>query len=309
MGKRLPKLRRAPESFALKRLTPRSLDLIETIARYRFIGTRDLLLLVGGNEDVTYRHLQFLYHKNLVSRFVLPTTRTSGEFIYFLDNATALRGLTETSRLDVRKIPWEQVRLNHERYSASKLEGSDYVGRFLFINHELMISAFRAELETAARLHTGVIVEQWVQGPPLWSKVRHFNETLPHRPDALFTLRFPNAPEGQQRSNFVYEADRETSNLTKIRQKFIAHLQFFVGGEHSQKYKIQRIRAVLVETISPERASQMLQIAAELAASQPLAGLLFWFSHRGKSDRQNCHLPFPPVWKCAADQRVRSLLD
>ena len=98
MQKRLPKTRRAPEAVATKRLTVRSLKVIETIARYRFILARDIVRLVGGNEDVTHRHLQQLYHRDLINRFTLPAPKT-GEFIYFLDNAAGLRQLADASSL------------------------------------------------------------------------------------------------------------------------------------------------------------------------------------------------------------------
>src|ERR1035441_6527856 len=84
--KRLPKTKRAPEAIAPKRITERSLDVVRAIARYRFIPTSTLLRIVGGNEDVTHRHLQHLYHAGVISRFTIPNTTHRGEFIYFLDN-------------------------------------------------------------------------------------------------------------------------------------------------------------------------------------------------------------------------------
>src|ERR1700677_2957146 len=88
---RLPKFRRVPEAVAGKRLTERSLEIIRIILRYRFMSTSTLVSVAGGNEDVTYRHLQQLYHQGLISRFTLPRSGNRGEFIYFLENATALR--------------------------------------------------------------------------------------------------------------------------------------------------------------------------------------------------------------------------
>ena len=78
--KRLPKFRRAPEAAADKKVTERGLELIRTIGRYRFIATSDLIRLIGGNEDVTYRHLQQLYHQDLISRMALPKNGGYGEF-------------------------------------------------------------------------------------------------------------------------------------------------------------------------------------------------------------------------------------
>ncbi len=48
-------------------LTERDVKIIETIARYRFILNSDIIRPVGGNADVTYRHLQQLCHRDLVS--------------------------------------------------------------------------------------------------------------------------------------------------------------------------------------------------------------------------------------------------
>jgi len=59
---RLPKSVRVLDAVQKKRVTERSIAIIESVARYRFIRTSDIIRLVGGNEDVTHRHLQQLYH-------------------------------------------------------------------------------------------------------------------------------------------------------------------------------------------------------------------------------------------------------
>jgi LPS sulfotransferase NodH len=157
----------------------------------------------------------------------------------------------------------------------------------------------------ASREDSSVELDRWEQGAVLWNTVHLTkNDALPHRPDALFTLRFPNAPEGQQRSNFVYEADRETANLTRIRQKLEAHLAFFSQGLHVERYGFRKLRAVLVETLTMSRREQIRELTAALAAKEPLAGMLFWFS-----STENPMPPFKRRWTCAADSRPRSLLD
>ncbi len=308
LQQRLPKFRRAPESLNAKRITDRSIAIIETVGRYRFISTTDILRLVGGNEDVTHRHLQQLYHRDLISRFMLPVRKSGGEFIYFLDNAAALRQLAASSKIDPATLNWEQIRQDRGKYSASKNGHS--VGQFLFVEHELMISTFRTNLELACRLHGRVQIERWLQGAKTWNKVPNSSgPTLPHRPDSFFTLYFPNAVEGQQRSNFFYEADRNTSSLTKIRQKLEAHLRFLLTGKYVESYQARRIRAVLVETTTADRADQMKHIASELAAKEPLANMLFWFTDLEKRESEKPHSTFAPIWQCAGDERARSLLD
>jgi hypothetical protein len=113
---RLPKFRRVPEAVGDKRVTERGIEVIRIILRYRFISTGTLVVVVGGNEDVTYRHLQQLYHQGLVSRFTLPRSGNRGEFIYFLENTAALREIAH--RIAPEEIDWAQIKGNHEKYAG-----------------------------------------------------------------------------------------------------------------------------------------------------------------------------------------------
>ena len=71
------------------RITDRDLDIIEAILRYRFSPTSELVRLVGGNEDVTFRRLRRLWEKGLVNRWAFPGIRPHSEFHYYLDNREA----------------------------------------------------------------------------------------------------------------------------------------------------------------------------------------------------------------------------
>jgi hypothetical protein len=201
LQKRLPKFRRAPEAVEGRAVTERSLLILATVSRYRFISTSDIIRLVGGNEDVTYRHLQQLYHQDLISRVALPKNGKHGEFVYFLDNSKGIRKLVEHSKLDAAQFDWNQIKANREKYGNAERDG---VGRFLFLNHELMISHFRADIELECGKSGGRHeIAKWMQGSMIWSDVdTGSRRAIPHRPDAFFTLHFPNAPDGQQRSNF-----------------------------------------------------------------------------------------------------------
>jgi hypothetical protein len=295
-----------PEAVSGKRVTERGIEIIRLVLRYRFLSTGTLVRLVGGNEDVTHRHLQQLYHQEIVSRFTLPRSGSRGEFIYFLENASALRELAH--RLGPDPIDWAQIKGNREKYGSMAIsENGDGYGKFLFIRHELMISDFHASVELACRASDGrVELARWAQGAELWSSVRMpSRRSLPHRPDAFFTLRFPLAPEGQQKCNFFYEADRATTNLTRLRQKFEAHFEFLNQGKQ-KALQIKRIRAVLVETITEERSLNYRELVARLAAKEPLAGQMFWFSVEPEFKLREA---FEPVWHLASAPRPRCLLD
>ena len=309
--RRLPKSARTPEAFQSRRITERSLAIIETINRYRLLTSSDLIRLVGGNEDVTYRHLQQLYHLDLIGRMAVPH-ETNGEFVYFLDNPTGLRELVQRTGTWLGALDFTLIRLNRAKYGSGKLPENGSGGTALFLKHELMISRFRAALEMeAARSGGRVVLEEWRQGPELWDTVRAprlagARGTLPHRPDAYFTLRFPTSPEGQQRSHFFYEADRATSNCTRFRMKMAAYLSFFLQGDYARKYHARKVRAVLVETTSANWLAQLRRTSGDLTQEQPLAGPLFWFTTAGLVREKS---PFSPLWVCAGDERERSVLD
>ncbi len=310
---RLPKTKRVPEAFANRRLTDRSLEIIKTIARYRFITSSGIVGLVGGNEDVTYRHLQHLYHRSLIGRMKLPVNSGNSEFIYFLDNIAELRALAASGRLP-GTLDFEQIRQNRAKYSGDGEQSNRSIGRLLFVEHELMISQFHAAVELAgATSDNRVVLNQWQQGPDTWGRVQIPPQTgltesvlLPYRPDAYFVLRFLTAPDGQQLGRFFYEADRDTSNATRFRLKLVACLYFFLSGAFAKKYSARKVRAVLIETTNLARLEQLKKIAFELSLKEPLAAPLFWFA---TSDLIRERGIFSAIWSSAGDSTPRSLLD
>src|SRR5450631_1496018 len=115
---RLPKTRRVPEAFSGRELTDRSLKIIETIGRYRFLPSSKIIRLVGGNEDVTHRHLQQLFHRGLISRLKIPSAPANSEFVYFLENAALLRNVVHDTRIDAKCLNFQEIRLNRDKYGG-----------------------------------------------------------------------------------------------------------------------------------------------------------------------------------------------
>ena len=307
---RLPKTRRVPEAFSGRALTERSLKIIETVGRYRFLPSSKIIRLVGGNEDVTHRHLQQLFHRGFISRLKIPSLPGNSEFAYFLEDATLLRGVVHDNRVRAEYLDFEQIRLNREKYGGEKGSGGRHsTGQMLFIEHELMISDFHAGIESESSGGDGrVILDDWRQGNKTWATVPadRGSTALPHRPDAYFVLRFPNAPDGHQRSHFFYEADRNTTNSRKFRAKLLAYIQFFLRGLYTDKYGARKVRAVLTETTSSARMELLKATASEISQKEPLASGLFWFTTSRLIREKGI---FNALWSCTADARPRSLLD
>jgi hypothetical protein len=139
-----------------------------------------------------------------------------------------------------------------------------------------MISRFHFMLELGCKSSNGKIeLAVWRQGADLHADVvdSETGQLLPHRPDAFFSLRFPDDPEGHNKANFFYEADRKTASTPKLLAKFRAHLEFIRQGKHQGRYDVRRIRAVLIETLDIKWANE-LRLATARICSSPV----FWFT-------------------------------
>ena len=84
------KYRREPQAFIHHRITPCSLEIIRTLARFRFLPTSIIVVLVGGNARNVQRQLQWLWHLGYINRFAFPYTVGSSEFVYYLDSLQTL---------------------------------------------------------------------------------------------------------------------------------------------------------------------------------------------------------------------------
>lgn len=297
MQQRLKKYSRepSPTAFASRRITGTSVAIIATIHDYRIIPTSSLVRLVPGHEKNIQRHLQQLYHKGLVNRFAFMRGKNPGEFHYYLDSTAALDVLI-SSGVAADSLDREGVRRNREK-AYCDINNPNLVeemqGKLLFLKHEAMISRFHAMLDLACSLSAGrVELIDFQQGPALWSKVevpklsfkdgqwRELDQTerLPHRPDAFFTLNFPN-DQGREPLHFFYEADRHRTNTQKYNKKLRAHFHFVVKQKkHQQLYGIKRVRAVLTETVDDDWAESLRQAATHVTVSGSRPSPLFWFT-------------------------------
>jgi hypothetical protein len=341
MQKRLKKYTRDPstlQAVASRQITETSIALIATIHDYKIAPTSTLVRLVQGHETNLYRQLQQLYHKGLVNRFAFMRGKNPGEFHYYLDNPEALR-LLVAHGADPADLDFEEVRRNKEkRYCDvnNPSRSEEMQGRLLFLKHEAMISRFHAILEMACIKSNGhVELTEFRQGPQLWSKVEaprlvyrsgswtEINDTeeLPHRPDAFFTLSFPS--EDSEPLNFFYEADRHRTDTNKYNRKLRAHFHFAVKNKEllRQKYGLNRIRAVLTETVDDEWAERLRYAANHVTVSGPKPSPLFWFTtsrlftEPSKSDptlstylaRPN--IVFQPIWASPVDNTLHALIN
>ena len=282
-------------------ITDRDLDIVEVILRYRFSPASQLVRLVGGNEDVTFRRLRRLWEKGLINRWAFPGIRAHSEFHYYLDNAEALNLLVEHHRLDEPHPQMlEEIRYNREKdYAAAALRGQHM--QLGFLQHSLMISRMHFMLEMASRNSGGqVLLEGWHQGAELrgpkvnvpeirsrrieggndyvWEETNK-TRRMPVEPDALFSLRFPARSAENQLSHFCYEADRGSMPMADMRTKLRAYRHFIKQQLHVEAFGVHPIRAVLIETTEEPRARKLMDLAQEpvVMGNSKRSGL-FWFA-------------------------------
>jgi len=343
MQQRLKKFSRDNKSLAAvasRRITETSLAVIATIHDYKIIPTSLLVRLVPGHEKNVQRHLQQLYHKGLINRFAFMRGKNPSEFHYYLDNTASLHLLVDQGA-EPNDLEFEEVSRNREKAycdvnNPSRVEEME--GRLLFLKHEVMISRFHAMLEMACSQSEGrVDLTDFQQGPVLWNRVEvpkmicrngrweQIDETeqLPHRPDAFFTLSFSGDPADKP-MHFFYEADRHTTDTNKYNKKLRAHFHFAVKQKERLKetYGLDRIRAVLTETIDDHWAERLRQAANHVTVSGPKPSPLFWFTTSRlfteevqagrRSIPAHLHKPdiiFRRIWASPVDDTLHSLLD
>ena len=327
-------------AVASRQITETSLAIIATIHDYRIIPTSLLVRLVKGHEKNIQRHLQQLYHKGLVNRFAFMRGRNPGEFHYYLDNTEALKLLLDHG-VESDSLQIEEVRRNREKAYCdvnNPRHIEETQGRLLFLKHEAMISRFHAMLDLACNQSNGEVeLLDFQQGPALWQKVEtpkvvfrggewqelDQTEYLPHRPDAFFTLNFP-GDSNKEPLHFFYEADRHRTNAHKYNKKLRAHFHFIVKQRrHQEIYKINRVRAVLTETVDDEWAEHLRHSANHAIVSGNKPSPLFWFTTSrlftdetasDKGRNQPVYLARPEIvlkriWASPVDDTLHSLID
>ena len=339
MQHRLKKYSRDPATLAAlssRRITETSLDIIATIHDYKIIPTSLLVRLVQGHHKNIQRHLQQLYHKRLASRFAFMRGNNPGEFHYYLDNIEALN-LLLANGAKAEDLEFEEVRRNREkRYSAvnNPKHIEEMQGKLLFLKHEVMISRFHAMLELACAESNGRIeLTDFQQGPALWNKVEvpklvcrngewqesDQTEQLPHRPDAFFTLRIASENSSMEK-HFLYEADRHRTNAQKYNRKLRAHFHFVVKQKlYKTIYGIDRVRAVLTETVDDEWAEYLRSAADHPVVSGSKPSPLFWFTTsrlftQADETKKPTYLTkpeiiFKSIWATPVDDTLHSLID
>jgi hypothetical protein len=154
-----------------------------------------------------------------------------------------------------------------------------------YVAHQLMIGDFRVAIGQAAKALS--IDVSW----------RPVQRESPVQPDGLFSLRFPDRPEGANRAFFCLEADRSTMPRRRFVEKLLAYQAWYASGGHTAALGIKSFR-VLTATKSPERLTSLLAALAH----EPRLTILrraCWFAVLPEAIGADG--VFEPIWQTADD--------
>jgi hypothetical protein len=265
---RNPRFKRAHDAPNF-RLTPRDVEIIRHVTRYRFLRSTHLAALTGASQQAISRRLNLLFHHGHLTR------------------------------------PPEQLSLS--RLLGNQPMVYSPIGRTAgvhFIEHALEVSDFMVALECACAKQPGIrFIDQYEiisvaplsirkSRNPLYWRVMLYDHGKKHRlgviPDRLFGIEIKNASGLSKIGYFFLEADRGTMPITRqsfhqtsISRKLLAYTETWRQGIHQRQLGIPRFRVVFV-TSQTERAERIIAACRRTSGNN-----LFLVVNQAKFNKNN----------------------
>jgi hypothetical protein len=281
---RLPRFKRSPEITSMH-LTERDYEIITLVHRFRFLGSSQIVALVGGSRQTLLRRLQLLYHHGYLERprAQLDYYHKSGSrhIVYGLGNKGG-NFLKDELGTAFRSICWGVK--------------SRSVGR-VFLDHAILVSDVMVTIELACRkMNVRLLTERELRLSDRTipeSKVFQWKVKVNKRvklgviPDRVFALEIGNQNGKTNRAVFFLEADRGTMpvmrrNLsqTSLYRKFLTYEATWAQSIHRKLFRFERFR-VLTVTTSAARLKSLVKTCSQLKTGHGL----FLFTDRTFLDR------------------------
>jgi Replication-relaxation len=246
-GARLKRFERTPAAIVF-RVTPRDITIMRHVARFRFVSSRQIALLVGDSGRVP-RRLQALFHNGYLDRpkaqLVYYGTAGSERMIYGLGREGAkLLAQTDGGMTD------------HLRWTQKNKEAKQ-----LFIKHTVAVADALITIERACTPESGLrfVGQEEIK---VAARVTHHGKTydLALVPDAIFSL-VETAGENRKQYNYFLELDTGTMPITRkvstlagnnrqtsLMSKFLTYTQAHTDRSMRERFGWSSFRVLVVTT-------------------------------------------------------------
>lgn len=304
-----PRRRRSGNPLPFQ-LTPRDLDILRSLARFRFLNSGQITTLMPGSAKNMRARLKLMFEHGFLDRpdCQYDTYRPGG------GSAEIVYALTDKGARLIADSGFPEAGAH-----ASWSQKNRSAGR-PFLEHTLAIADFAVTLAASVRdrndiellddaallarfpAHTQELPKPLrMSVPVIFDGTRHM---VGIEPDYAFSLGFPAM---RQRTNYLVEIDRGTMPIERaslasssILRKLVAYREIWRSGLHTTQLGWRNFR-VLTVTTEPERAKHMRECALRHLGSVDAA--LFWFTERSTLASSD---PFAHVW-CDAAGTSRSI--
>lgn len=269
------------------RLTDRDRDVLRQVAAFGVLSTEQGQRLCFPSPSRARKRLRQLWRHGLVRRHRRPVTVGEGTSQLFF--TTSRRG-------------WKLIAGDGVGRPASPK------GRVRLNDHALEIIGFRVALTLAVQHARETAIGRWIGDRELRFtgsvRVGEVTKQVPIIPDAFFTLR-----QGQKEFAYFLELDRGTTDLTRMRAKFIAYLDLWHGPVATDKLGIRSFR-VLYVTHSEKRLQGLLKTLQGIVPDGLRRDIL-QFTSMEKYTLDKPERLFGPIWQTidqSGDLHARRLL-
>lgn len=264
--KRLPRTKRVakPPRF---NLTPRDVELVRAVFKYRFLGTRQIWWLFPNDsqKNLTNR-LRNLFQHAYLNRITLPISSSRDGMIYAMTEKGATL-LAEADGIDRSEIKWAR-HLN--------VVQPTHIQHLLAINDVLI--PYRATLE-AAKSRGEIKDFRLYRGDPKKHRITvQVRDADGHRsnvsviPDAILVIQ----PAKGEAGAFFIEVDRATMTTGRWQEKVVVYREYSQGTQLAKDWRSQW--AILLTVTTSEK--RLVSIAEKTVALGGRRG--FWFTTSGE---------------------------
>ena len=261
MVRRTPRSRFKAEVRAGLQLEPRDERLLCDLFLNRAMSRGQIQSLYFGSVVRSNARLRQLFDHGFVARYYLPAAPFGAQAVYSLGKA-ALSFIAGKLEMDLGTV--------RRHYARSKTP--------TFIEHTLAIVDVRIALESAAKQHKSVEVEQWLPEMlcrhefEIRATAGNFHQKkwqkTTFKPDAFVRIR---SGSSDTFSNYFVEVDLGHTSSRQFIGKLISHQQYLDSGLFREVYGSDDFHTLVITT-SEKRLSNLVSLVAEHKSQ------LFWFA-------------------------------